>query len=64
MYPTQIIISSFYQIADDDDEDAPLTIDESIVDDEQSHEQLRFPNQLSLQQTALSLLGLASNGNR
>ena len=64
MYQTQIMISSFYQIADDDDEDAPLTIDESIVDDEQSHEQLRFPNQLNLQQTALSLLGLASNGNR
>lgn len=51
-------------MADDDDEDAPLTIDESIVDDEQNHEQIRFPNQLNLQQTALSLLGLATNGNR
>ena len=58
------MISPFYQIAEDDDEEAPLTIDESIVDDEQSHEQLRFPNQLNLQQTALSLLGLAANGNR
>ena len=54
-----------YQICDDDeDEEQPLTIDESIAEDEQPQDHLRISNNFtnSLQLTAASLLGLA-NGN-
>ena len=56
---------NIYQICDDDeDEEQPLTIDESIAEDEQPQDHLRISNNFtnSLQLTAASLLGLA-NGN-
>merc|ERR1711997_814508 len=58
--PQQAMISD-----DDEDEEAPLTIDESIAEDDQSPDHIRLPNNLSnsLQMTAASLLGLAANGN-
>ena len=54
------------QISDEDeDEEAPLTIDESISEDDQPQDHIRMPTNLSnsLQMTAASLLGLAANGN-